>query len=168
MNDEKHDDHCNIAWGPCNCRLDPNPVPAVQPSTDRERLIADLIGVAEILDSEPVRNEFEQANLTAVEEAIALLRQPDLTPPEICICAAVKADDKVFRCHRHHHGLKMVHDAEQQDHALTFMSVEQGFITSRNRFVGREEALKLQQAAGLPSVDPSGYRARELFSEDLY
>lgn len=45
---------------------------------------------------------------------------------------------------------------------------QQGFITSRNRYVLREEARSLQEAAGLPSVDPGGYRYNILFSEDLY
>jgi hypothetical protein len=48
------------------------------------------------------------------------------------------------------------------------MGDDQGFITSRNRYVGREEALRLQLAAGIKSACPSGYRARDLFSEDLY
>ena len=44
----------------------------------------------------------------------------------------------------------------------------QGFMTSKNRFVGREEGRKLQDAAGIKSVDREGYRGKTLFSEDLY
>jgi hypothetical protein len=44
----------------------------------------------------------------------------------------------------------------------------QGFITSRNRFVNRSEARELQEAAGIASVAPGGYRGDLLFSEDLY
>jgi hypothetical protein len=43
----------------------------------------------------------------------------------------------------------------------------QGFVTSRNRFVTREEGMKLQITAGIPSVG-GGYRGNRLFSEDLY
>jgi hypothetical protein len=43
----------------------------------------------------------------------------------------------------------------------------QGFITSKNRFVTREEGLKLQIEAGIESKG-GGYRADRLFSEDLY
>jgi hypothetical protein len=45
--------------------------------------------------------------------------------------------------------------------------MDQGFITSRNRYVDREEGLRLQLAAGIESVAPGGYRG-QLFSEDLY
>jgi hypothetical protein len=48
------------------------------------------------------------------------------------------------------------------------MARDQGFVTSRGRYVGREEGQQLQKAAGLPSACPSGYRAKLLFSEDLY
>ncbi len=45
----------------------------------------------------------------------------------------------------------------------------QGFITSRNRFVTREEGRVLQDAARIPSMDlPEGYKGSTLFSEDLY
>jgi hypothetical protein len=44
----------------------------------------------------------------------------------------------------------------------------QGFITSRNRFVTREEGYALQVAAGIPSAAAGGYRGKRLFSEDLY
>jgi hypothetical protein len=48
------------------------------------------------------------------------------------------------------------------------MSRDQGFITSRNRFVSRSEAMKLQLDAGIPSVVKGGYRGTVLYSEDLY
>ena len=57
---------------------------------------------------------------------------------EICICAAIRA------------------------------VTEQGFITSRNRFVGREEAMRLHRAAGLKSAAYGELRGDILFSEDLY
>lgn len=86
-------------------------------------------------------------------------------PPEIVICAAVVAEDgRIFRCHRHHQGFWILADLKikrRPDHDA------QGFITSKNRYVNRKEALQLQQAAGIPSADPSGY-GKELYSEDLY
>ena len=39
----------------------------------------------------------------------------------------------------------------------------QGFLTSRGRYVDREEAMKIAQATGQTTSDKSG-----LFSEDLY
>lgn len=85
--------------------------------------------------------------------------------PEIVICAAVLANDgSVFRCHRHHDGLRALHDRGLDHDGLR----GQGFVTSRNRFVDRREALQLQLAAGIESVAPGGYRPPELYSEDLY
>ena len=46
--------------------------------------------------------------------------------------------------------------------------MEQGFITSKNRYVSREEGRKLQDEAGIKSIDKDGYRYNTLFSEDLY
>jgi hypothetical protein len=46
--------------------------------------------------------------------------------------------------------------------------INQGFITSTNRFVDRFEGFRLQEAAGIESVAKDGYRGRQLFSEDLY
>ena len=46
--------------------------------------------------------------------------------------------------------------------------LRQGFITSENRYVGREEGRILQDKAGIKSADKGGYRGKTLFSEDLY
>jgi hypothetical protein len=43
---------------------------------------------------------------------------------------------------------------------------ESGFLTSKNRFVGREEALKIAIAAG--QIERGLYSQIELFSEDLF
>lgn len=98
---------------------------------------------------------------------------------EIVICAAIRLPNgKVFRGHRHGDCLKTAHafvtwnggvdPGEHNWDVLDSPGCDQGFITSRNRYVGREEGLRLQIVAGIPSACPSGYRARELFSEDLY
>ena len=81
--------------------------------------------------------------------------------PEVCIVAAVRGGGKIVRCQRHYHGLMVLNEG-QRHHA------EQGFITSSNRFVDREEGLRLQRAAGIESVAEGGYRGNLLFSEDLY
>ena len=86
---------------------------------------------------------------------------------EICICAAVIGEGgEIIRCQRHADGIRAL-DAR-------FLRMKkndpdaQGFITSSGRYVGRKEGRKLQDAAGIPSVDPSGYMLDTLTSEDLY
>ncbi len=111
---------------------------------------------------------------------------------EIVICAAVRLPDgRIFVGHRHQHALATAREVVEwncgedpgphhwrklreawfsaqagagEDEA--FMA--QGFITSRNRFVGRVEAYELQQDAGIQSKARDGYRNGRLFSEDLY
>lgn len=82
--------------------------------------------------------------------------------PEIVICAAVVATNgTIIRCHRHHDGIE----------ALTrrnLLMLAQGFVTSRNRYVSRTDAMRLQVLAGVSSTRPGGYRGDQLFSEDLY
>lgn len=96
---------------------------------------------------------------------------------EIVICSAVKVGKRIWRGHRHGHALQAMRDElsgggmaekELRSFYIGDGKIKQGFITSENRFVSREEALKLQKAAGIKSVDKSGYRKDELFSEDLY
>ena len=89
---------------------------------------------------------------------------------EICICAAirVKKDGKVIRGHRH---ADAIHAAMNEGYKLTELSfADQGFVTSKNRYVSREEGRKLQDAAGIKSADTEhpGYKGDTLFSEDLY
>ncbi len=85
---------------------------------------------------------------------------------EQIICAAVMAEDgRIFRCHRHNHGFMVIHMAGSRPLSN---AEAQGFVTSENRYVGRKEALKIQEAAGIKSIQPGGYRGDELFSEDLY
>lgn len=83
---------------------------------------------------------------------------------ETCLCAAVQTQGgRVFRGHRHVHCFRAAEDAgESLKHHI------QGFLTTRNRFVNREQGRKLQEAAGIDSVNNGGYRGNLLFSEDLY
>ena len=85
---------------------------------------------------------------------------------EIVICAAVKTKEKKgYRGHRHGDCFKAILDRGLKPSKT---ASGQGFITSRNRYVTREVGRKLQDAAGIKSADPEGYRGTTLFSEDLY
>lgn len=98
---------------------------------------------------------------------------------EVCICAAIRWKGKVWRGHRHGHCMEVMRQelswtmtGEQMMKAEGMFS-EQGFVTSKNRYVGREEALALHKAAGIPShaetvKEGDGYRGSIMFSEDLY
>lgn len=84
---------------------------------------------------------------------------------EIVICAAVKTNTgKIFRGHRHNDCFDAIHSRRFR---ASSNIEDQGFITSRNRYVTRKEGLKIQLAAGIKSEDPEGYK-NELYSEDLY
>lgn len=88
---------------------------------------------------------------------------------EIVICAAIKTDDgKIIRGHRH---ADAIHAAMNEGYTLSSLSfADQGFVTSKNRYVTREEGRILQDLAGIPSADTEhpGYKGSTLFSEDLY
>jgi len=85
---------------------------------------------------------------------------------EICICAAVKATNgTVVRGHRHGDCIKTIVSMGLKP---SRSANSQGFVTSKNRYVNRAQGRKLQDAAGIPSSDPEGYRGKTLFSEDLY
>lgn len=85
---------------------------------------------------------------------------------EIVICAAVKTSTgKAIRGHRHSDCIRSIKERGLKPmHSI----YGQGFITSKNRYVTREVGRRLQDAAGIPSADPEGYRGNTLFSEDLY
>lgn len=91
--------------------------------------------------------------------------------PEVCLCAAVLLHDgRIVRGHRHDDCISTVikwRNTGQETGRVE--DVMQGFLTSRGRWVDRHEAARLQQAAGIKSVNP---RSRDwptyLFSEDLY
>lgn len=83
---------------------------------------------------------------------------------ETIICAAIQTvEGKIVRGHRHHDCIKTAFGMK-----LTPDTLEtQGFITSTNRFVTREQAYYIQKAAGIESAC-GGYRGNYLYSEDLY
>ena len=85
---------------------------------------------------------------------------------EVCICAAVKSTKGIIiRGHRHGDCIQAM---RRMDLKPSSSSNSQGFITSKNRYVNREQGRKLQDAAGIKSADREGYRGTTLFSEDLY
>jgi hypothetical protein len=87
--------------------------------------------------------------------------------PEFCICAAIQLPDgELFRGHRHDDALHTAFKARLPKEDI-YGSV-QGFMTSRNRFVTREEGAQLQAAAGIPSATTGKLPVGLLFSEDLY
>lgn len=108
---------------------------------------------------------------------IALWVSPKQQELEIVICSAIMLPGgKIFRGHRHADCIETAFkfvtwnagNDPGEHHWNPNMCREQGFITSKNRYVGREKALQLQLNAGIESACPSGYRTKELFSEDLY
>ena len=99
----------------------------------------------------------------ALRAEVATLREQH---QETCICAAVKTEEgQVIRGHRHHDAM---HAAGMAFCRPLRGEEGQGFVTSRGRFVDRREGRKLQEAAGIGSCAPGGYRGDLLFSEDLY
>lgn len=93
---------------------------------------------------------------------------------EIVICAAVRAKDgTVIRGHRHGNALQALQMIPGYEKERPHGD-DQGFVTSKNRYVNRKEAYQIQKAAGIPSAlegtehARSAYAAEECFSEDLY
>lgn len=85
---------------------------------------------------------------------------------EICICAAVKGENGlIVRGHRHG---DCIRGLQSRNIPVVKEKDAQGFITSRNRYVNREEGRKLQDKAGIKSAYDKGYMEGTLFSEDLY
>jgi hypothetical protein len=86
---------------------------------------------------------------------------------EICICAAVRATDgTIIKGHQHRDCRdSIVRRGKKPGKNWN----DEGFITSNNRFIDREEAFKLMQSVGWQSKNLQGYQlCGWLFSEDLY
>lgn len=85
---------------------------------------------------------------------------------EICICAAVLTEEgKIIRGHRHCDCIASIFRAKLIPGSG---ARAQGFITSNNRYVGRNVGAILQQEAGIKSVHTGREVEGLLFSEDLY
>lgn len=93
-----------------------------------------------------------------------------MTDPEIIICAAIRMPDGyIVRGHRHADAIRTASGIPRY-HRERAWGPNQGFVTSRNRYVDRVEACQIQKAAGIKSVlaGAEGYLHGELYSEDLY
>lgn len=93
---------------------------------------------------------------------------------EICICAAVRAEDGlIIRGHRHAHAMWTLQAIPGYERERPYGD-NQGFITSKNRYVNRKEGYEIQKAAGIPSAlegtvhADAAFAGGELYSEDLY
>lgn len=85
---------------------------------------------------------------------------------EIVICAAVIATDgSIIRGHRH---ADCIHTMKGMGLKPKLNPNAQGFITSKNRYVTREQGRKIQDEARIESASPEGYFGTTLYSEDLY
>lgn len=85
---------------------------------------------------------------------------------EICICAAVKTEcGRIFRGHRHGDCFYAI---QRRKLKIAKQPKAQGFITSKNRYVDREEGARLQIEAGIKSAWTGKPVKGLLFSEDLY
>lgn len=95
-------------------------------------------------------------------------------PTEFIICSAVIWKGRTWYGHRHFHCYKAMNDelgwdlSRRQLNNYVQPDIEDGFVTSTGRFVGREEAQVIHKATVGKSHDDDGYRGDGLFSEDLY
>lgn len=89
---------------------------------------------------------------------------------EIVICAAIKMKDGyIILGHRHSDAINTMKGIPKYKEDWAF-GENQGFVTSKNRYVDRLEGAKIQKAAGIKSKMPAdgAYLHGELYSEDLY
>lgn len=90
---------------------------------------------------------------------------------ELPACAAIQfPNGTIFAGHRHHDCLSMINYSFGHTPPFPKDEWNQGFMTTKGRFVNRSEAFRVMVESGIPSDCPTGYRTRlgELFSEDLY
>lgn len=91
-------------------------------------------------------------------------------PLEFCICAAIQMPNgEVIHGHRHCHCIDVARARVPMDREA-IIKAEQGFVTSRGRFVDRQEGMLIQRASGRSSAYTAdgAYHGDGLFSEDLY
>jgi len=100
-------------------------------------------------------------------EAVKLIEEAK-EGKEIVICSAVRmSDGYTVRGHRHSDAIRVAHGIPRYEDERPHGD-DQGFITSTNRYVTREEGRKIQNEARIPSHDSVGYKGDDLYSEDLY
>jgi|GEM_PF-2543350 hypothetical protein len=112
---------------------------------------------------------------------IPLLQDPPEVKHEYILCSAIWFDDGkehphqplniktgvVYCGYRHHNIFAMGSVSEDIRNWNTEYEREQGFLTSQNRFVDRQEAFKIADNAG-QLTDRKTQNNHTLYSEDLY
>lgn len=91
---------------------------------------------------------------------------------EFIICSAILLPEtgKIYYGHRHNHCIDAMNGElswTMNRQEISKVKKEQGFITNTNRFVGREEGLRIALANNQVR-DLKEVRGNELYSEDLY
>jgi len=89
---------------------------------------------------------------------------------EICICAAIEMKDGyIIRGHRHSDCIRTASQIPKYKEERP-SGRNQGFVTSKGRYVDRLEGARLQKEAGIKSImsECQEYLYGELYSEDLY
>lgn len=119
---------------------------------------------------------YQEHNVIALESELDEIRYIVSKDSEIIICAALRTPSgQIIYGHRHHDCLRTwaamyevgrEHGKYTDDDKIATQR-NQGFVTSKNRFVDRVEALQIALQAG-QVLDKSRIRANRLFSEDLY
>ena len=85
------------------------------------------------------------------------------------LCAALKLNDVIIPCHRHHNGYEILHELGVKNYRG---NIEEGFITTKNEFLNRKDAFNHAIECGQLSAVTRQYKREkfetELYSEDLY
>jgi len=85
----------------------------------------------------------------------------------ICVAIRVEKTGKIYYGHRHNHCIDAANGElswTMNRQEISKLKIHQGFITNKNRFVEREEALTI----ALANNHVKDIRGNELYSEDLY
>jgi hypothetical protein len=93
-----------------------------------------------------------------------------MSESEVCICAAILLDDgRIIRGHRHDDCIQTAQKWQNAGQNIGRIGQDQqGFVTSRNRFVDRAEGARLMREVGHVTPAQWVFRSDTLFSEDLY
>src|SRR2546428_156828 len=84
--------------------------------------------------------------------------QSQIEEKEIVICAAIKMKDGyIIRGHRHADALRTASQVPRYKGDSHAFGENQGFVTSRNRYVNRIEGARIQKAAGIKSKMPAAF-----------
>ena len=117
-----------------------------------------------------------------IDEVVEEVDFEDADPiTERIICSAIYYDDRKKHPHqpknintgvvvagrRHHNCVATMGALHSRPHSFKLFEMTQGFITSADNYVGREEGLRIAREAG-QILNESEVRGNRLHSEDLY